>query len=133
MGDVVCAYTVTLSGDAGQVRSPSICQVELVSPAGGTCDTELTKPTLRVCDVDNGSWCFDGTCSVPVMMGGSCHGDDCVSGSYCKEGVCQPKLALGSPCSETNGECVPGTSCDKSTMICSAADPWKSLCGGDFE
>jgi hypothetical protein len=132
-GDVVCAFSVTLGGDAGEVRTPSICQVEVPSPPGGACDTEVTKSTVRVCDMEGGSWCFGGTCSVPVAMGGSCHGDDCVSGTYCKAGSCQPKVALGAPCSGPIGECIPPASCDPGTMVCTAADRWKKLCGGDFD
>jgi hypothetical protein len=132
-GDAVCAFLVTLGGDAGQVRSPSICQIELASPPGGACDTDLTKPKLRVCDVEGGSWCFGGTCSVPAEVGANCHGDDCVSGSYCKSGTCQPKLPLDSPCTGVSGECVAGLFCDATAMKCVAGDRWKKLCGGDFE
>jgi hypothetical protein len=132
-GDVVCAFSVTLGGDAGEVRSPSICQVEIVSPPGGPCDTELTKPTVRVCDVDGGSWCFGGTCSTPAVMGGSCHGNDCVSGAYCKDGTCQPKVPMGGACSGIGGECATGASCDAATKVCVVGDRWKQLCGGDFQ
>jgi hypothetical protein len=131
-GEVVCAFSLILSGDTGQTKSPSICQVEVSSPPGGTCDTELTKSILRVCDMAGGSWCFGGLCSVPVAMGGACHGNDCVAGGYCKDRICQPTIAIGQACSGTNGECVPGASCAASSMTCTAGDPWKKLCGGDF-
>lgn len=132
-GDVVCAFTLTLGGDAGQSKSPQICQVEISTPPGEACDVEVTKPILRVCDPAGGSWCLGGLCSVPVAMGGTCHGDDCILGAYCTNGICQPTLPKGDTCTGTPGECEAGISCEMSTMVCKAADPWKRLCGGAFD
>jgi hypothetical protein len=131
-GDVVCAFTLTLGGDAGQVRSPSVCQIEIVRPPGGACDADLDQSVVHVCDPAGGSWCFGNMCSVPVPIGGACKGNDCVSGAYCREATCQPRVAIGQTCSGAVDECETGATCDAMTMTCKGPDRWKRFCGGAF-
>ncbi len=136
--DLVSASTACNSDDQFETLRDCRDAVHGLAAVGAACFVNRDCVDAAYCNSTNTS--CPGTCVARKALNETTAngGEDCVRGLYYYNGVCKAPIGMGASCAAAAPatypqQCVTGSFCDRTTLICLAGYPVGHACAGDAE